>query len=107
MAKQLHLSNSQFVRFINCPIDKNEYEKILTEKGILPDPTPEEDEPIPENMYDEIYDRMIELVEEGLQGAQHREYGKLWGRLENDEFTVGDIERLEELEDSVDVTTHE
>ncbi len=37
MRKQLMLdSNAQVLELVNCPMDENEYNKILRKKGVLP-----------------------------------------------------------------------
>jgi hypothetical protein len=33
MAKQCHLSKDQFLNLVDCPLDQEEYEKILRNKG--------------------------------------------------------------------------
>ena len=35
MAKQCHLSKKEFFDLLDCPMDQNKYEKILSKKGFL------------------------------------------------------------------------
>jgi len=35
MARQVHLSNSQFAELVDCPLEQSGYERILQDKGIL------------------------------------------------------------------------
>lgn len=101
MARQIHLSSSQFENFIGCDLSYEGYRDVLINKGYLPDPTPDQADPLPDEMYEEVGDRLFEIMQNGqLRGELHETLGELWRDKEKRDLTIDDLEELERLEEA-------
>jgi predicted RNA binding protein YcfA (HicA-like mRNA interferase family) len=97
MAEQINLKSQEFARLIECPMDRDEYVRILQNRNIL-EGSPDPPTPSVVNFSDAQVSRVQTVLEGRIASDEynfdHRR-SVLYGSIENGKLSVEEVEALQ------------